>query len=232
MNAQALAQEVIAGNMAAGNIPGFKKQEISFSSFDPEKAQTAGSVGIPKGAVSVNFSQGEMRSTSVQTDLALQGPGFFEVQLPSGATAYTRDGEFKLDSTGQLVTKHGHLVMSETGPVQFDRNIAGSIHITADGEISQGGVSRGKLKLAEFADPKQLRHLSGGLFTPADPTIQPLDSTNTRVQQGYLEAANTSPAVEMTNLIAVMRAFEANQRLVQVHDERMGKVISELGNPA
>jgi flagellar basal-body rod protein FlgF len=237
LNANARWQEVISENMASAAIPGFKKQEISFEAvragmLSPNKsAATAQPVALPATRTHLNFSAGEVRRTDVNTDLAIEGSGFFEVQLSNGTTGYTRDGEFKVNSQGELVTKQGHLVMGQGGPIQLDRNNSTATHVAADGTVSQGSEVRGKLNLVSFNDPNLLTPISGGFFVAKDPALQPVDDTKTNVRQGFLEGSNTSAVTEMANMISVMRAYEANQRVIQMQDERMGRAISELGNP-
>src|SRR5437667_7063966 len=109
LNANSRWQESIAENLAASSIPGFKKQEMSFGAIAagliPSAAQGAQRFSLPHATPATNFSPGELKFTGVKTDVALQGSGFFAVQMPDGATAYTRDGEFQMSPSGQLVTK-------------------------------------------------------------------------------------------------------------------------------
>lgn len=240
LNANARWQEVISENMASGSIPGFKKQEMSFeavragllSPTAPGGKAGAQPVSLPASRKHLNFSPGEVKRTDVNTDFAIEGSAFFEVQLPNGNTAYTRDGEFKLNAQGQLVTKQGFLVMGEGGPVQLDSNNSLALTAAADGTISQGDEVRGKLNLVTFNDPNLLTPGSGGLFFAKSPALQQTSDQPSTVRQGFLEGSNTSPVMEMANLVSVMRAYEANQRVVQMQDERMSKAISELGNPS
>ena len=90
---------------------------------------------------------------------------------------------------------------------------------------------RGKLKVLDFNKPELLTQMSGGLFANNSPGIQPVEVPTTSLRAGFLESANTSAVSEMSSLIGVMRSFEANQKIMQVHSERMAKTISELGNP-
>ena len=145
--------------------------------------------------------------------------------------AYTRDGEFQLNAQGQLITKQGYAVQSDSGPIQFDLNNSAPITVSATGEVSQGEDLKGRLRLAEFNDPKLLTSVGGGLFLPDDPNLQTNTTLTSQVRQGYLEGSNTSPTTEMASLLTAMRMFEANQKVLQSQDERMGKVISELGGP-
>src|SRR4051812_39817480 len=233
MNANARWQEVISENISAGAIPGFKKQELSFSAVQAGLMPTAHGVQpttMPKAGAATNFRQGELRATGGNTDVALEGPGFLTVQLPDGTTGYTRDGELHLSPTGELVTKQGYPVMGEGGPLQLDPSNHAPISISVTGEVSQGSDLKGKLQISDFNQPQLLTPISNGYFVASNPNIRPEEASSTTLRQGFVEAANTTASSEMVNLIAAMRMYEANQRVVQMHDERMGKAISELGN--
>ena len=228
MNASARWQDVIAQNLSASSVPGFKKQDISFESVAAGKVQNA---QMPLAHVATNFQQGEMRPTGVPTDVAIEGDGFFEVQLPNGGTAYTRDGEFQVSAQGELVTKQGYSVLSDSGPIQINLNNPAPLSVSADGTISQGAESKGKLKITAFSNPELLAPAGFGQYRANDPHLQSSAVTSPTVRQGYLEAGNVSPVVEMANLITAMRQYEANQKVVQTQDDRMGRAITELGNP-
>jgi flagellar basal-body rod protein FlgF len=236
MNANARWQETISDNLASASVPGFKKQEISFDAVQAGMMSQATPNAqrqflLPRATAATNFAQGEMRATGVSTDLAIEGRGFFQVQMPAGGTAYTRDGEFHLNTSGQLVTKQGFPVLGENGPIQLDPNLGGEISVAATGEVSQGSEVRGKLKVVDFEQPNQLTQISGGCFTNNNPAVLPFDTTSATIRGGFLEGSNVSPMMEMANLIGVMRSFEANQRTMQIHNERLGRAISELGSP-
>ncbi len=228
-------QEKIAENLASSSIPGFKKQDLSFSAVEAGLAPTPAGAPpqhflLPTAVASTNFKSGDLKYTGAKTDLAIEGEGFFEVQLAFGGSAYTRDGEFHVNSQGQLVTKQGYLVMGEAGPIQIDLSNPTPVTISATGEVSQGSDIKGKVRLVGFEDPKSLTQISGGYFQARDPYIRTADVSGSALHQGYLETANTSSVAEMANLMSAMRLFEANQKVVQVQDERMGRAISELGN--
>jgi flagellar basal-body rod protein FlgF len=239
LNANSRWQEVIAENMAATSVPGYKRQDVSFQAFaagmvppGSETTPVQGSVwAMPAGVTHTSFAPGEMRYTGQQTDVGISGGGFFEVQMPGGGLSYTRDGEFQLNGNGQLTTKQGYLVMGDGGPIQVDRASVDPITVSADGVVSQGNVIRGTLKIVEFNNPALLSPISGGMFVARDPNLQIAGNATPNVRQFYLEQANTTAVSEMANMITVMRASEANQRIIQMEDERMGRAISELGNP-
>ncbi len=229
-------QEAVAENLAAASVPGFKRNTVSFEAvqaglFSQDGAGPKALFTMPRTAVSTSFTQGDLRPTGSNMDAGIEGKGFFEVQLPSGDSAYTRDGGFRINALGQLTNKQGFPVMGEAGPVQLDRSSTAPITISPTGEISQGAEVRGKLKLVDFEKPEQLLQIGGGLYSTGRSNLQPIEAKSARVLQGVLEGSNVSPVTEMANLVTVMRAFEASQRMMQMHDERMGRAISELGNP-
>lgn len=233
MKANEQWQDKISENLAASSIPGFKKQEFSFASIEAGLMNVSGMrFQLPSVTSATSFQPGELRMTNVMTDLAIEGSGFFEVRLPNGTTAYTRDGEFHTSATGELVTKGGYQVIGDGGPIQLDPRNPGPLSISPTGEINQGKELKGRLKVVDFKDPRLLKLIGTGHFVAENPDAQPREVQAPVLRQGYLEASNTSPVTEMANLVSVMRTFEANQRIMQMQDERMGKVISELASPA
>jgi flagellar basal-body rod protein FlgF len=233
MNAQVRWQELITENLAAGTVPGFRKREVSFAAVEAGMDPTAARDGnmryvIPTAIPGINFDNGELRPTGNPTDLAIEGPGFFEVSLPNGDHAYTRDGEFRLNVRGQLVTKQGYAVLSDGGPVQIDPTKPGPVSVSPTGEISQGGETKGALRVVEFDRRATFTPIGQGYFLSAESGALPPPASNSFLRQGFLELPNTSPVAEMASLITSMRMFEANQKVLQMQDERMGRVISEL----
>jgi len=234
MSANSRWQEMISDNLASASIPGFKKQDVSFAAIQAGLLATSHGLTpntLPQASLSTNFAPGELKPTGSSTDVAIDGPGFFQVQLPNGSTGYTRNGEFHLNAQGQLTTNAGQLVLGDSGPIQLDRNNPAPISISATGEVSQGSDQKGKLQIMDFNDPHLLTQIGGGCFISNDPQLTASPVASPSVRQGYLESANTSPVAEMANLITVMRTFEANQRIVQLNDDRMGRAITELGSP-
>ena len=229
-------QEVISENLASSPVPGYRKQEVSFNATSagmrpgvtPSELGGAQQLAIPQARTSTNFLSGEMKLTGSPTHVAIDGKAFFEVELPNGDTAYTRDGEFQLNAAGQLVTKQGYPVLSEGGPIVVALDRPEPLSISASGEISQGAEIRGRLKLTAFNDEQLLKHNGGGLFLADDPALQTIGAAGSTVRQGWLEGSNASVVGEMANLLTAMRTYEANQRVIQLHDERMGKAITEL----
>ncbi len=237
LSANARWQELISENLAASGVPGYKKQDLSFDAIQGGVA-SQGTTGsnllshylLTSPTTSINFQQGEVKQTGVPTDVAIEGDGFFAVQLPGGETGYTRDGEFHINAQGQLVNKSGAFVLSDSGPIQFDSNNPAPISISSTGEVSQGTDVKGKLKVVGFNDVRLLTPASQNCFLAKDPKLQSTDASSTStLRQGFIETANTSPTTEMAHLITAMRNFESNQRVIQMQDDRMGRTIAEFG---
>lgn len=235
MSANMRWQETVAENLASSSIPGYKRQDAIFSGVQTGAlvpGMNAERASLPRAETTTSFSQGSIRATGVKTDVAIEGEGFFEIQLQGGRTGYTRDGEFRINAEGQLTTKRGEPVLGDGGPIQVDVRKGDPVEIASTGEVSQGEDVLGRLRLVKFSQPEQLESIGGGCYIAANPTTVAEEVTRPSMRQGSLEGANTSPVTEMASLITVMRLNEANQKMIQLQDERMGRVISELGNPA
>lgn len=230
-------QEAISQNIAAASVPGYRRTEGTFESqladterFGRDKNSVTEARGVmPMATSQINLSPGEMRTTRNETDFAIQGRGFFKVQLDRGQTGYTRDGEFHLNAERTLVNKLGRPVLGETGPIIF-RPEGGRISITTDGTLVQGEQAIGKLPVFDFKDTDKLQRITDGLLAPENPNVQPKPVQNAGVLSGVLEMSNVQPLREMVNLITVSRAYEANQRVVLAHNDLLEKAIQSLGS--
>lgn len=232
MNAAARWQDLIAENLAGAPVTGYKKRELTTEALQAGLMLPGSSMSpaflLPHASSALNLQQGELRRTGVATDVAIDGPGFFEVQMPNGTPAYTRNGEFRITPQGLLVTKNGQTVMGETGPIQLDQASGEPMTISASGEVTQGGVVRGKLKVVEFDRPDLLTPIGAGMYLAQNPQLKPRPAAGSTVSQGFVEGANVQTTLEMANLILAMRQFESAQRVIQLQDERMGRTIAEL----
>jgi flagellar basal-body rod protein FlgG len=237
LDANSRWQEVIANNLASSSVPGYKAEQLSLDAVRAGLMSARGArnlpqyFSIPKASTSTNFTPGELKYTGDSTDVAIEGKGFFEVQLPNGTTALTRDGEFQLDSKGQLVTKESYPVLGVTGPILLNRNISGPLSISSTGQVSQGSELRGKLKVTEVNDPNLLTQIGGGKFIAQNPGLV-LQEGKANLHEGYLEGANTSAMHEMASMMTAMHGFEANQKIIQIQDDRINRTITDLGNPS
>ena len=234
MNATAQWQEMIAENLTTASIAGGRKRDISFADvqagMDPNAPGGAQSgYAIPTARASTNFQPGELHASSSPMDFALDGPGYFSIQMPNGQNVYTRGGEFQLNAKGQLVSNQGYPVLGSAGPLQFNPNSSDPVTISPTGDVSQGQLHVGKLKLTEFRNPQNLTMLGADDFRSDTPDAQAIPAASTKVRQGFLEGANSSPTAEMSGLVTAMRMFEANQKVMQMQSDRMSRTITELG---
>lgn len=234
MNATAQWQEIIAENLTGAQISGGRKREVVFSDIqagaDSGAASGAGAnYFVPVATTVTNFQPGELHASGNPMDFALEGPGYFTIQLPNGQMAYTRGGEFQLNAKDQLVTDQGFPVVSDSGPVQFNPGSSAPITVSTTGEISQGQERKGRLKIVEFDNPSLLTQLGAQEFQSDTTEAQPMPAASTKVRQGFIESANTSPTTEMAGLVTAMRMFEANQKVMQMQSDRMSRTITDLG---
>lgn len=246
MEAQQLNLNTIANNLANVNTPGFKRSKIEFQDLLYQKPRASGAdsgggnlvpTGIEVGngsrvaATSKVFTQGQLTSTGEKLDVAVQGEGFFEVQRPDGGIGYTRDGSFKLNAQGQVVTVDGLPILSGFQPIPPG---ATSISISEDGQVTvqtAGGTQTFALSLARFANPAGLRSLGGNLYeeTAASGTPElgkPGEQGFGRVIQGYIETSNVNIVEEMVNLIVAQRAYEINSKSIQTSDEMLQNIAN------
>ncbi len=236
MNTASQWQDVVAENLAAGSVPGFKKQALVIDAV--QAGLVSGNSGqpqhftIPEAHVVTSFQPGETNFTGDDRDVALDGKGFFQVKLANGTEAVTRDGQFRVNAKGQLTTKEGYMVMSDgNSPIQLDPSSRDPITINPSGQVLQGGAAKGKLGLIDFENPELLTATNGVYFLPDNPGLKPQPSTAS-LKDGFIEGANTSALGEMANMLTAMRTFESNQKVIQIHDDRMNKTITDLGTPA
>jgi len=234
-------QNVIAENLAASGIPGFKRNTVGYHSVnaamfnDAMKAadKTQLQYMLPRITGHIDFSQGTLVRTGDNTNLAIDGPGFFGIDGPNGVV-YTRDGSFHVNSAGQLVTKEGYpLRQAGSGaPIIVATDTDAPITISRDGMVSQGGAPLGQIELMNFKedDLKLLKRVNSGYYQANGATPVAVVPKETKVAQGFLEGSNTTPMFEMSELMSSLRHFEANQKIMKIHDEQMGKMIRELGN--
>ncbi len=243
MQAQALNLDVISNNLANVNTSGFKKSRAEFQDLLYETLLPAGTSSsqdseIPAGiqlghgtrpsTVLKIFSQGNMENTQNELDLAIEGDGFFQITLPNGETAYTRDGAFKLDSDGRIVNSDGFTMEPEIA-IPSD---AMSISVGLDGTVSvlQAGESTpseiGTIELARFINPAGLISMGKNLFIPSEASGNEMTGTAGEdglgtLAQGFLEMSNVSVVDEMVNMITAQRAYESNSKAIQAADDML-----------
>jgi len=224
--------DVVANNMANINTTGFKAEDLLFKQYDMPVAADNDFPGSQTVAYTEdwatvhNMTTGALDQTGNPLDLALSGPGFLSVQTPAG-TRYTKAGSLAINAQGTLVDLSGNPVLSTSGPVQFDSNDS-DIIISKDGTISTSQGTKGKLAIAEFADPQAMTREGKNLWNgPA-----PIAPTETSVVQGSVERSNVSPVEEMAQMIRVQRAYEQMADLMSRQDDLRNNAVQKLGSLA
>jgi len=243
MNAQQLNMDVIANNLANVNTSGFKRSRVDFQDLLYQTIRVSGAtqaqgvtvptgvqvgLGVNTGATQKLFSQGDFQQTSNDLDLVIQGNGFFKVMLPSGATAYTRDGSFKTDGEGRVVTSDGYPLDPEvkipTGTKSISIGEDGTVSVTKDGQDAPEQVAT--IDLVGFVNPAGLESVGRNLYAktvssgdaiPGTPGQDGLGS----IKSGYLEMSNVKVVEEMVNMILAQRAYEVNSKSIQSADEML-----------
>jgi flagellar basal-body rod protein FlgG len=247
MLAQQLNVEVISNNIANINTTGYKRQRAEFQDLLYQSLRPVGAasseagtiipsgvqlgLGVKPAAVYRITEQGNLTITENSFDLAVNGAGYFMVELPSGETGYTRSGAFQLSPEGDLVTADGYIVQPGVTIPDDARsvtiNASGEVWITLDGQVQPQLV--GQIELATFANEAGLEALGNNLFAETQATGQPTEgapgsSGFGTIQQGALETSNVDAVAELTSLITAQRAYEMNSRVIQASDEMMASI--------
>lgn len=245
MEAETLKTDTIANNMANVNTTAYKRSVAHFQDMLYQTLASPGSdsqvselpvgiqigTGVRTSSVSKTFTQGSLIQSSSELDVAIEGDGFFQVTLPDGSTVYTRDGNFHMNSSGNVVTAQGYTVL---GFPTLDTE-ATSITITTDGTVSiykdGQNTQQGTIQLARFANPEGLRSLGRNLYAETEAsgnaqTGNPGDAGYGFIAQYYLENSNVELVEEMVDLIAAQRAYELNAKCIKTSDEMLRQIAN------
>ncbi|HEY3799441.1 MAG TPA: flagellar basal-body rod protein FlgG [Caulobacteraceae bacterium] len=249
MAAQQLNVEVISNNIANMNTVGFKKQRAEFEDLlyqtivqPGSQSSDSGTVvptgvqigaGVKAGSVYRITGQGTLSNTGNSFDMAINGAGYFQVQMPDGTTAYTRAGNFSVNDQGQLVTEDGYLVQPSITIPQNVTNVTisqqGQVQVTTAGTTAPTTV--GQVQLATFLNDAGLEAMGNNLFTESGAS-GPATAGNPGatgygvVMQGYTEASNVDPVSEITDLIVAQRAYEMNSKVVTTADQMLSTAVN------
>ena len=254
MLAHTRKMDVIANNLANVNTHGYKKETATFGSF-PElmvrriydvrsMLNPTANVGMVELSADIDqnfvyFNPGPSEWTEKTLDIAIddfegednasRARSFFTIQLnnpptPDDTIRYTRDGSFVIGTDQLLRTLNGDIVLGENGPIRLEGE---DFIVTKDGTVLQNDVNVGQLMITSFEDPHALRKVGGNYLTATPNAVErPFDGV---LRQGYVEQSNVNVVSEMVDMIACMRAYEANQKMVWVIDGTLDKAVNEVG---
>lgn len=254
--AQSQRLDTIANNIANVNTPGFKKDKQVFQEYLTANEKPPEVMNVPRVPASIesfydmqggdksfvdskgtftDFSQGTVKHTGNNLDVAIEGRGFFEIATPQG-TRFSRAGNFSLDGDGKLVTKDGYPVLraAADGADPESRVIRvsgqGSISISNNGEVYEGNQSLGRLAVVNVTEPDHLQKTGNGLYafkTNANPEV--VNVGNAGIKQGFLESSNVNIVHEMTEMISANRVFESTQKAISTYDSMSDKLVNIVG---
>lgn len=236
--------DIMSNNLANASTAGFKMENTTSQSFDRVlgvKIRDASeafndrpigkmSLGVKLGEVYTDYSQGAIRETAGKFDLALSGEGFFAVKTidknGKESEKYTRDGNFRLTNEGFVTDVYGNRLKSESGELKVPVD-ATEVSVMGDGSVSVDGRIIDKIKVADFENYDFIKKFGDNLYeTVKGATVK---EAAAEVMQGYIEQSNVNPVREMVNLIAITRAYEAGQKMIQSSDAIMDKAVNSVG---
>jgi len=246
MEGQQFKLDTISNNLANVGTNGFKRGGVVFEDLMYDSLRQVGAANgeqtqLPTGlqvglgsrasASTRNFSQGNLQATGNNLDMAIKGQGFFQIQLPDGSTAYTRDGSFQLDATGQMVTVNGHVLQ----PGIIVPANAQSVTVAADGTVNvtlptqAAPQAVGQLQLASFINPGGLDPRGQNLYAEtaasgAPSTGAPGADGRGGLMQGFVEGSNVNVVEELVAMIATQRAYELNSKAIQTTDQMLARL--------
>ncbi len=244
MLAQQTHINVISQNLANQTTTGYKAQRAEFQDLIYQNLERVGTnssdagtilpagiqlgLGVKTGAIYRNIEQGTLGQTEGPLDVAIQGDGYFQIELPDGELAYTRDGSFKLSEDGELVTKDGYTVQPAIAvpddAVDISINSSGEVEVTLDGQVDP--QSLGQLEIATFINPPGMEAIGNNLFLETPASGVPIlgiagEEGVGSLLQGYLENSNVDPVKEITQLIVAQRSYEMNSKVITASDEML-----------
>ena len=243
MQSQQTNIDNIANNLANVSTTGFKRgradfQDLLYQAVKPAGTNASVNTEMPTGlylgygsrpaSIQKLFTQGAFQSTGQDYDLMVEGDGFFQITMPNGETAYTRDGSFKLDNTGRLVTSNGDLltpnVTISPGSTNVTIGTDGTVSALQPGQTAATNV--GSIQIARFNNVGGLEPMGQNLYRETNSSGSPQTGTPTSqgfgsVRQGFLEMSNVSVVEELVNMIVSQRAYEINSKAITTADEMM-----------
>lgn len=246
LESQQVQLDVIANNLANVSTNGFKRSRAVFEDLLYQSVRQPGApssqqsqfptglqfgTGVKPVATERLHTQGNLMQTGNSKDIAIDGKGFFQIQMPDGTIAYTRDGSFHVDNQGQLVTSSGYLLLpqitvpAEAQVLTVSRN--GQVSVTVQGTAAAQEL--GTLQLASFINPAGLEAKGENLYVETGASGAPIvnepgSNGLGQLSQGFVEAANVNVVEEMVNMVQAQRAYELNSKAVTASDQMLQKI--------
>ncbi len=252
--------EVISNNLANVNTNGFKRDDVTFKEYlSKNEKMIAEGEEIPRSPIKdkdlypldgrdqsfvvvngtqTKFATGGFKITDNPLDIALNGPGFFEISTPSGIR-YTKAGSFKISAEGKLVTSEGYPVLSkgEEGEVADPAgreitigDLPGAFHVNEQGDVYMGDEKVAQFSIVEFGDLNQMRKVGSSNFENKNALKNPPQiAEKTQAKQGVVEASNVNPVQEISNLIRANRMFEQDLKAMKTVNEMLSKEVNDIG---
>ena len=226
--------EIVANNLANMSTNGYKSSQMMFVEH-VVKSEGGERLISPKLtytrdiATRVDVSDGAIETTGNPLDLAIRNDGFFTVRDGQGNEFYTRNGQFRLDTTGQIVNQQGYALLSSGGqPIVLSPNDS-QINVARDGTLSTENGQLAKIRVVRFDNPQDMQRTSGAMFTSQN---APTDIPSPDVIQGSLEGSNVEPIMEMSRMIELHRSYESAKSFIEKEDERQKSMIQSLTRDA
>jgi flagellar basal-body rod protein FlgF len=222
--------DVVANNMANTNTPGFKGEQMMFREYLVGTRSTDRAMGdklsfVQDVGVLRDTREGPLTKTDNALDFAIHGDGYFQIEAESGMR-FARNGHFRLDQAGMLVTSQGYAVMDDrNNPIIFAPNET-RIEVAPDGTVSTENGKVARLKVVKFNNDQELRKTGDNLF---DTTQDPETVSRPEIVQGMMEESNVQPVVEMTRMTQILREYQGVQKMLDEEHERQMKAIQALG---
>lgn len=216
--------EVIANNLANTSSPGFKNEQMMFVEY-LKKTGPNGKVSLVQDiSLARDLSEGIFKRTNNNLDVAIHGKGWFVVETEQGER-YTRNGHFRLNQDGEMVTTSGRRLLTTEGePIVFTPGDS-DIVIKGDGKVTANGEDRGTLRVVTFDNERLLAKVAGNLFRSES---QPAEKSVAELVQGVIEQSNVQPVMEISRMIQAMRSYESAQTLIEREHELQRKAIDKL----
>ena len=226
------SMDVIANNLANLSTPAYQREEPTFKEYVAQVPPAEGQTGtqtlsfVQDAGVVRDLSEGHFDTTNAPFDMAIHGKGYFAVQTAAGER-YTRNGHFTLDAGGQIVTSNGDPVQGDGGAITVTPD-DGEVHIAQDGTVSGKNGTIGKVRVVDFANERALVKEGASLYDANGQS--PASADNFTLQSGMLESSNVQPVIEISNMIEVMRAYQATASMSQTQEDLMRQAIDKLGS--